>query len=1200
MERRIPDNQPRIAIKKHLIEEGGHRHESRLASITLRQQNSGQSHRAAGPQIDRQGPDLPERPLRNQQNAPHRTLARNAEFRQIIETQPIQLRAGREADRRSPARERLRALRRQIEAKIEKPFLGTVQEAPNQRPCVEITDCGNAQTFSLANMPFPPPEVRAARAILAFKVPPALSPMRPLRFTVLFTLFSLLPAAAQITLNSTPTRAVGQLSTTLKSVNPNLVEGREFFEPEGIAIDTSTNPSPLYVADTGNNRILGFKNAAALTNGQFADIVIGQTDFSTTIPQGPNFTSRTTGLASPGGMAVDTAGNLYVVDTGNNRILRFPKPFTQSATVLPDMVIGQPNFTTGAVNQGGLSATSLNLTGAGSLVSIAFDASGNLWVADGGNNRILRFNVSNLGASPKSNPAADIVLGQGTFTVNSEGTSAPALTSFSQIFSPGGIVFDSAGRLFASETVSGRVGRVLVWFPASSGTPFSNGQIASKMLGVDQSTPPPPSVSQYQFGAPGALFAVGNQVGLSDTIEHRLLLFPPVEQWNLNNFYQAAIAEVGQQDFSGASANQGNQSPSASTLASPVGAAFFNSSLYVADAGNSRVLVLPQSGSGFGAATQVLGQVQFTLNSPNYIEGREFDFSAGGDAGVAIDNSSAVPHLYVADSYNNRILCFYDARTVQTGQYADIVIGQPDFLHSISNYPDNQPAQNNLSIPTGLVVDSLGNLYVADTGNGRVLRFPSPFANFQPGSPAPAMESADLVIGQLNYTTKITDATSQTMGAPYGLALSPHGLLVSDLANSRVLFFPGDPTTFTSSEIATIVFGQPSMTSTGAGAGLNQMNAPHHIAIDSDDRLYVADTGNGRVLIFNRAPEASNGAYAALTLTSGLTAPRGVNVNQATGDIWVADGAASAAVRYPNFNNLIGSGSYTPNAKLSDFEPLAVSEDNFGNVYIADNANRLLIYYPGMSALNAANYWGLATTPQFPLAPGTITALFTTGAFNEFGAATTSASTVPLPTQLNGLQVLVNNTPAPLFFAGPNQINFVVPSSAPTSGTADVQVVQLATGLVLGDTSVVMNAVSPGIFTQNATGSGDGVIANQDGTLNTSRNPAPAGSIITIYMTGQGYISGMPPDGNISNAALSTPFRPSVYIGGTTLVPDANITYTGLAPTLVGVWQLNVKIPNDVISTPTTPVQVFVQADSLVSGGGGLGRPVYVYVKAPQ
>ena len=395
------------------------------------------------------------------------------------------------------------------------------------------------------------------------------------------------------------------------------------------------------------------------------------------------------------------------------------------------------------------------------------------------------------------------------------------------------------------------------------------------------------------------------------------------------------------------------------------------------------------------------------------------------------------------------------------------------------------------------------------------------------------------------------------------------------------------------------MFGQNDMNSAGAGSGLNQMNSPHHIAVDTDDRLYVADAGNGngRVLIFNNAPAAGNGAFAALTLTAGLSSPRGVDVNPATGDIWVADPGANAVLRYPDFNNLIGSGSYTPNATLGDYAPLAIVEDVWGNVFVADDANRAVIYYPGLSALNAANYWGLNTNPQRPLAPNLITALYSTGQTGQFGTTSASATAIPLPNQLNGIQVLVNNTPSPLFYAGTDQINFVVPNNAPQSGTADVQVIETATGRVLGDTTVVMDTVAPGIFTQTATGSGDGVIANQDGTLNKSTNPAAAGSIVTIYMTGQGYISGMPPDGNISNAALSTAYKPLVYIGGQDFLPDANILYSGLAPTLVGVWQLNVKIPLDVISLPATPVQVVVAAGSYFSGGGGFGRPVYIYVK---
>src|SRR6185437_3040620 len=190
-----------------------------------------------------------------------------------------------------------------------------------------------------------------------------------------------------------------------------------------------------------------------------------------------------------------------------------------------------------------------------------------------------------------------------------------------------------------------------------------------------------------------------------------------------------------QPDFNSGFANQNSQLPSGSTLSRPAGAFFFNSSLYIADSANNRMVVVPQNGATYGPATSVLGQPQLTLNSANYIEGREFDFSAGNDAGVAVDFSSAVPHLYVSDTYNNRILGFYDLRNIKAGQYADIVIGQPDFLHGISDYPNNQPSPNNLSIPTGIVVDAKGNLYVADSGNRRILRFPPPFATFTPGTP---------------------------------------------------------------------------------------------------------------------------------------------------------------------------------------------------------------------------------------------------------------------------------------------------------------------------------------------------------------------------------------------------------------------------------------------------------------------------------
>jgi len=1019
-------------------------------------------------------------------------------------------------------------------------------------------------------------------------------------FTSLVVVSCLLPeSSAQITLNPIPTRAIGQDSVQITNFNPNLVEGREFDTPEGIALDTSTNPPALYVSDLANNRVLGFRNATSFTNGQRADLVLGQPNLTTTLaPILPPATAQTltTGLLSPSGIAVDTQGNVYVLDAGNNRILRFPKPFAQTGSQTPDLVIGQPSFSTNGVNQGGISASTLALTstGAAFLAFIAFDSSGNLWVADSGNNRVLRFNASALGSPATPGPVADIVLGQTDFVTGTYNppTASNPLTSLTSFTTPSGIAFDSAGRLFVGESIATRRGRILVWSP-----PFYVGQPASRLLGVDTNNPQPPVTSEFQLnGGPGGLFEVGNQIGAVDTLNNRLLIFPPFGQWTPNTTYQAAVTVVGQTDFSSNSANLGNPTAGPNGFAFPGAAAFFGSALYVADSGNNRVLLMPQNGATFGPATMVLGQDLMTLNAPNLVEGREFDFGTAGsgfDAGVAVDQTSGTPHLYVADTYNNRILGFNDLRTVQPGAKADLVIGQPDFQQVLVNYPSNnaiQPNASGLFLPTGLAVDSAGNLYVADRGNGRVLRFPQPFANYTAGT----LGQANLVLGQSSFTNpRIADATDRTMAEPYGLAFTlAGGLLVSDPVLNRVLYFEGQPAELTSGMPASMVFGQPDFNSSASGPGPGQMNLPHHIATDTDDRLYVADSLNGRIEIFNNVPTASLGQPAAQVLTTDLKEPEGVYVSPTTGEIWVADPAASAAIRYPAFNQLTPAGGAPNGAILDQIGPLAVLEDAWGDLFLADGAQRVAIFYPSLAPMNAANF-------LYPnnLAPGMITAMFTQGNFNQFGGQASSASSLPLPTELNGVEVLFNGAPVPLFYADPNQINFQVPLGAPQTGTADVQVFQPATGRVLGDTTVGMQTAVPGFFAQAGTGIGAAAALNQDNTVNSQANPAVQGSVIQLFGTGQGFIAGGPPDGNVSTGLLKTPAVPALIMG-TDFVPAANIQYSGLAPGEVGVWQVNVLIPDTVITTPTFPTQVVAfLGNSLPSGGGGIGRPLIIYVK---
>lgn len=82
-----------------------------------------------------------------------------------------------------------------------------------------------------------------------------------------------------------------------------------------------------------------------------------------------------------------------------------------------------------------------------------------------------------------------------------------------------------------------------------------------------------------------------------------------------------------------------------------------------------------------------------------------------------------------------------------------------------------------------------------------------------------------------------------------------------------------------------------------------------------------------------------------------------------------------------------------------------------------------------------------------------------------FGGSSEQATNVPLPTRLNGLEVLFNGQAAPLFYARPGQINFQVPANAPQSGTADIEVLEVSDQRVLGSWLVTMNSASPGLFT---------------------------------------------------------------------------------------------------------------------------------------
>ena len=229
-------------------------------------------------------------------------------------------------------------------------------------------------------------------------------------------------------------------------------------QPLGIAVDTSVSPPIVYVADTGNNRVLAWQYATQLTAGSPADLILGQPDRFTNLPQGPAG-ALSTGLRTPTGLAVDRAGNLYVADSGDNRILRYPKPFSQpSGYQFPDLIIGQTSFSGSAGDSGGVKPNTLLLYNGSSFfphTGLTFDSSGNLWVADTGNNRVLEFPASVLVAN-QNGPSATLAVGQADLVSN---VAATFRTSKSGLLYPTwGKSFDSAGNLLVSDASGSRGG----------------------------------------------------------------------------------------------------------------------------------------------------------------------------------------------------------------------------------------------------------------------------------------------------------------------------------------------------------------------------------------------------------------------------------------------------------------------------------------------------------------------------------------------------------------------------------------------------------------------------------------------------------------------------------------------------------------------------------------------------------------------
>ncbi len=972
-------------------------------------------------------------------------------------------------------------------------------------------------------------------------------------------------------------------------------------EPYGVAVDSSGN---VYIADTGNRRIrrvtistgnistfagtgASGNHNAFRTSATFSWIYDVAADSSNNLymadrsnslvrlltastGQVSNFFGPQVGtisLGAPEGVGLDSSGNLWVVNQNAHRV--FKRTSAGVGSHFAGSLVFGPGF-----GGDGAAATSARMN---QPRDAAADSSGNVYIADSGNNRIRRVDTS-----------GNISTFAGTGAASSTGDGGAA--SSASLNGPEKLTVDSSDNIYIGETGGNRVRKI-----DASG-------IISTIVGLGPTAvgDGAAAASASLNGPSGAAADAAGNIYIADAANNRIRKI------------DASTGNISTIAGTGTAGNTGDGAAATSaTLSNPRGVALdSDGNVYIADTGNNRIRKVTVS-SGNIAALAGTGTAGFTGDG-----GAATSATLRGPRGVAVDSSGDV---YIADSQNERIRKV----TISTGNIETIAgTGTAG-----SSGDGGLATAAQVNFPHDLTLDAAGNVYICDTFNGLIRKIDVSTGNIS-------------TVAGTNTTGFSGDggrATAAELNFPRGLTLDAAGnLYIADYSNHRIRRVDTSGRIETIAGAGTAGFSGDGGLATAA-----QISRPYGVAADSSGNLYVTDFNNHRVrkltltLLPDEPTEPGTGSGAG----SGQPEPEAQPVGGVTELTFAPAEDSEPTSKTLTLRAENGAVDYQaiPSARWIEVtraeeamaqwrgrlaqgetivlqvtvNPLGLREGpHNGRLYIRSNGRltatiRIVLEVPPPTGpdvtenggvLNAARQSaygepGLFGPRILPVAPGSVVEIRGRN-FAADGSA--SAEGLPLPRSLGGTRVLIEGQAAPLFSVESGRIAAQLPSGLlPEGSRTALASVEVETERGVSYARFFHAAAqAPGVFTVEGAGTGQGSIvfagtaelAAPRGYGEGMARPARAGDVLEIYATGLGALEPAPADGEAGGAAVLRHASASVrvWLGSQPLAAE-DVLFAGGAPSLVGVNVILARVPAGL--APNDALEVYLEV------GGARSQP---------